>query len=77
MVALAAVWFFSWYIAWFNHSDCLEALRQIGGSDPALYRSTQNDCGSAARWRLSIERYWLALVLLGELMLLLRVGRGS
>jgi hypothetical protein len=69
MVVLAVIWFFGWYIARFDHDDCLGALRQIGSIDPALFRSTQAECNAAGSVRQSIESHGLALLAFAELML--------
>ena len=75
MVVLPLIWFFAWYVAWFDHDDCLGALKQIGGLDDALYRSTQIECDSAERVRHAVEAYGLAFLVIGELILWRMVRR--
>ena len=64
VVALLLLWLGSWYLAWFDHDDCLGALRQIGGIDDALYRSLIPQCArESERLRLIETGGWGALAL--------------
>ena len=75
MVALPLFWCLAWYLAWFDHDDCLGALKQIGGLEDELYRSTQIECESAARMRHTVQAYGFALLVIAELILLRIVRR--
>jgi hypothetical protein len=75
MCVLPLLWFVVWYVAWFDHSDCLGALRQIGDRDPALSQVTIGECKSAATNRRLIEIYGLAAVVLLELGLWMTARR--
>jgi hypothetical protein len=66
-----------WYVAWLDHADCLDALRQIGGFDDQLYRELQSRCLAAESRRDVIEIYGLGPALGAELLLWAALRRAN
>ena len=65
LIALPLLWAVAWYLAWFDHDDCLDALQRVGGGvDDGLYRSLISECIQKAQ-RLHLVVNWVlgALVL--------------
>ena len=69
MAVVPIMSFAVWYLAWFDHADCLDALRQIGNPADPLYRDTQVQCLAAEDRRRFVEIYGLALALGTEVLL--------
>ena len=66
---LPVAWFALWYFAWFDHDDCLDALRQVGDFDQALYESLVSKCEAAEVRRRLVETLGLLCLVTAEVLL--------